>query len=107
MEVRYQGSVIFLPVPRKHRRSVLSHWRKVIGAAMRARSLAATSQTRLLLGPANVVRIHPTLGGAPIELNDYKRTVDGPLPAASAAVERSATSSADFSPAERSLAKIE
>ena len=34
----------------------LWQWRKVIGGAMRAQSLAATNQARLLLGPANVVR---------------------------------------------------
>jgi patatin-like phospholipase/acyl hydrolase len=63
----------------------LWHWRKIIGAAMRAQSLAATSQARLLLGPANVVRIDPTLVGPPIELDDYRRAVDELLPAASAA----------------------
>src|SRR5207248_8868903 len=41
--------------------------------AMRAQSLAATSQARLLLGPANVVRIDPTLVGPPIERDDYRR----------------------------------
>jgi patatin-like phospholipase/acyl hydrolase len=64
----------------------LWHWRKIIGAAMRAQSLAATNQTRLLLGPANVVRIDPTLVGQPIELDDYRRAMDELLPAASAAV---------------------
>ena len=51
----------------------LWHWRKIIGAAMRAQSFAATNQARLLLGPANVVRIDPTLVGHPIELDDYRR----------------------------------
>jgi patatin-like phospholipase/acyl hydrolase len=64
----------------------LWHWRKIIGAAMRAQSLAATSQARLLLGPANVVRIDPTLVGPPIELDDYRRAMDELLPAVSAAV---------------------
>jgi patatin-like phospholipase/acyl hydrolase len=64
----------------------LWHWRKIIGAAMRAQSLAATNQARLLLGPANVVRIDPTLVGPPIELDDYRRAMDELLPAASAAV---------------------
>lgn len=63
----------------------LWHWRKIIGAAMRAQSLAATSQARLLLGPANVVRIDPTLVGPPIELDDYRRAMDELLPAVSAA----------------------
>ena len=64
----------------------LWHWRKIIGAAMRAQSLAATSQARLLLGPSNVIRIDPTLVGAPIELDDYRRSIDELLPAVSAAV---------------------
>ena len=64
----------------------LWHWRKIFGAAMRAQSLAATSQARLLLGPANVVRIDPTLIGPPIELDDYRRAMDELLPAVSASV---------------------
>ena len=61
-------------------------WRKVIGAAMRAQSLAATNQAKLLLGPANVVRIEPALSGGPIELDDYRRAVNELLPAVSNAV---------------------
>jgi hypothetical protein len=53
---------------------------------MRAQSLAATSQARLLLGPANVVRIDPTLVGPPIELDDYRRAMDELLPSVPAAV---------------------
>jgi uncharacterized protein len=64
----------------------LWHWRKIIGAAMRAQSLAATNQARLLLGPANVVRIDPTLVGPPIEFDDHRRAMDELLPAVSAAV---------------------
>ncbi len=64
----------------------LWHWRKIIGAAMRAQSLAATSQARLLLGPANVVRIEPTLVGPPIELDDYRRAMDELLPTVSTSV---------------------
>ena len=64
----------------------LWQWRKVIGAAMRAQSLAATNQARLLLGPGNVVRIDPALSGGPIELDDYRRAVNELLPAVSAAV---------------------
>jgi hypothetical protein len=43
---------------------------------MRAQSLAATNQARLLLGPANVLRIEPTSVGAPIELDDYTRAMN-------------------------------
>jgi patatin-like phospholipase/acyl hydrolase len=64
----------------------LWHWRKIIGAAMRAQSLAATSQARLLLGPSNVIRIDPTLVGPPIELDDYRRAMDELLPAVTASV---------------------
>jgi patatin-like phospholipase/acyl hydrolase len=64
----------------------LWQWRYVIGAAMRAQSLAATNQARLLLGPRNVVRIDPSLSGGPIELDDYRRAVNELLPAVSGAV---------------------
>lgn len=62
------------------------HWRKVIGAAMHAQSLAATNQARLLLGPQNVVRIDPAITGAPIELDDYRRAMNELLPAVAGAV---------------------
>jgi uncharacterized protein len=61
-------------------------WRKVIGAAMHAQSLAATNQARLLLGPQNVVRIDPAIAGAPIELDDYRRAMDELLPAVGTSV---------------------
>jgi patatin-like phospholipase/acyl hydrolase len=64
----------------------LWQWRKVIGAAMRAQSLAATNQARLLLGPDNVVRIEPSLVGGPIDLDDYRRAVNELLPVVSNAV---------------------
>jgi uncharacterized protein len=61
-------------------------WRKIIGAAMRAQSLAATNQARLLLGPVNVLRVEPMSVGAPIELDDYTRAMNGLLPASVASV---------------------
>jgi hypothetical protein len=64
----------------------LWQWRKVIGGAMRAQSLAATNQARLLLGPANVVRIEPSLIGGPIEIDDYRRAVNELLPVVNHAV---------------------
>lgn len=64
----------------------LFHWRKVIGAAMHAQSLAATNQARLLLGPQNVVRIEPAISGAPIELDDYRRAMNELQPAVGNAV---------------------
>ena len=64
----------------------LWQWRKIIGAAMRAQSLAATNQARLLLGPQNVVRVEPAVSAAPIELDDYRRAVNELLPAVSGAV---------------------
>jgi len=64
----------------------LWQWRKVIGGAMRAQSLAATNQARLLLGPANVVRIEPSLTGGPIELDDYRRAANELLPVVNDAV---------------------
>ena len=59
----------------------LWHWRKAISAAMHAQAVSATSQARLLLGPANVVRIDPSLSGKPVELDDYRRAIDTLLPA--------------------------
>ena len=104
-EIRIQLSKICYDVPRERikvlsvgcgddpyyvtRRTVgggLWQWRKVIGGAMRAQSLAATNQARLLLGPSNVVRIEPSLTGGPIELDDYRRTVNELLPAVGNAV---------------------
>ena len=53
---------------------------------MRAQSLAATNHARLLLGPANVVRIEPSLTGGPIEIDDYRRAVNELLPVVNHAV---------------------
>jgi patatin-like phospholipase/acyl hydrolase len=64
----------------------LWQWRKVIGAAMRAQSLAATNQARLLVGPENVVRIEPALSCGPIDLDDYRRAVNELLPVVGNAV---------------------
>jgi uncharacterized protein len=64
----------------------LWQWRKVIGGAMRAQSLAATNQARLLLGPDSVVRIELSLPGGPIELDDYRRAVNELLPVVNDAV---------------------
>lgn len=64
----------------------LWQWRKVIGAAIRAQSLAATNQARLLLGARNVVRIEPAPFGGSIELDDYRRAVNELLPTVSGAV---------------------
>ena len=61
-------------------------WRNVIAAAVRAQSLAATNQAKLLLGPKNVVRIEPAISAAPIEMDDYRRAVNELLPAVSGAV---------------------
>lgn len=55
-------------------------WRNVIGGALRAQSLAATNRARLLLEPASVVRIEPSLTGGSIELDDYRRAVNERLP---------------------------
>jgi hypothetical protein len=53
---------------------------------MRADSLAATNQARLLLGPQNVVRIEPAVSTAPFGLDDYRRAINELLPAISGAV---------------------
>jgi predicted acylesterase/phospholipase RssA len=58
----------------------LWEWRKMVGGAMRAQSLAAVTQARVLLAPVNVVRIEPSLTSGPIELRlsaGGERTVAG------------------------------
>lgn len=59
------------------------HWRRVMLAAMRLQSLAATNQARLLLGPPQVVRIDPPEISPSIKLDDWKRSVHELLPATS------------------------
>jgi uncharacterized protein len=60
----------------------LWHWKKIMGAAMRLQSLAATNQARLLLGPPQVVRIEPPLFTPPIRMDDWRRSVAELIPAA-------------------------
>lgn len=59
------------------------HWRRVMLAAMRLQSLAATNQARLLLGPPQVVRIDPPEFQPSIKLDDWQRSVHELLPSAS------------------------
>lgn len=61
------------------------HWRRIMLAAMRLQSLAATNQARLLLGPPQVVRIDPPDIQPAIRLDDWQRSVDELLPIAAAA----------------------
>lgn len=58
----------------------LWHWRRVMLAAMRLQSLAATNQARLLLGPPQVVRIDPPQISPSIRLDDWKRSIRELLP---------------------------
>lgn len=58
------------------------HWRRVMLAAMRLQSLAATNQVRLLLGPPQVIRIDPPEIQPPIRLDDWQRSVRELLPSA-------------------------
>jgi patatin-like phospholipase/acyl hydrolase len=62
----------------------LWHWQEIIVAAMRLQSLAATNQARLLLGPPNVVRVDLPAFELPIEMDDWRRSVDLLVPAAEA-----------------------
>jgi len=59
------------------------HWRRVMLAAMRLQSLAATNQARLLLGPPNVVRTDPPDIQPVIKLDDWTRSVQELMPTAS------------------------
>ncbi|SHM56715.1 Patatin-like phospholipase [Paracoccus solventivorans] len=60
----------------------LFFWKDAIFAAMRLQSLAATNQARLLLGPPNVMRLDPPINEKRIELDDWRRAVEGLVPAA-------------------------
>lgn len=62
-------------------------WYDLIFAAMRLQSLAATNHARLLLGPPAVRRIDPPVNATPIMLDDFGRSRDELVPAASKAVE--------------------
>lgn len=64
----------------------LWHWKRIIDAAMRLQSLAATNQARLLLGPPQVVRIEPPEFAPPIRMDDWRRAVAELLPAAERAI---------------------
>lgn len=61
-------------------------WYDLIFAAMRLQSLAATNQARLLLGPPAVRRIDAPVNPKPITLDDFRRSRDELVPAASKAV---------------------
>ncbi len=60
----------------------LWHWRKIMEAAMRLQSLAATNQARLLLGPPSVMRIDPPDFEPKIRMDDWRRAVAKMVPAA-------------------------
>lgn len=51
-------------------------WKDSIIAAMRLQSMAATNQTRLLLGPPSVARLLPPIHSPPIALDDWRRSVE-------------------------------
>jgi predicted acylesterase/phospholipase RssA len=64
----------------------LWHWKKIIEAAMRLQSLATTNQSRLLLGPASVIRLDAPTFEPKIQMDDWRRSVAELVPAADAAV---------------------
>lgn len=66
----------------------LFFWKDAIFAAMRLQSLAATNQARLLLGPANVIRLNASISEKSIALDDWRRAVDELVPLAVREVER-------------------
>jgi uncharacterized protein len=78
------------------------HWKKIMYAAMRLQSLAATNQARLLLGPPSVTRIEPPLFKPSIRMDDWRRSVAKLVPAAEQALAKSDQIAATFlgSPAE-------
>jgi uncharacterized protein len=64
----------------------LWHWKRIMAAAMRLQSLAATNQARLLLGPPSVVRLDAPTFEPPLRMDDWSQSVDKLLPAAEGAV---------------------
>ena len=64
----------------------LWHWKKIMEAAMRLQSLAATNQARLLLGPSSIVRLDAPTFEPTLRMDDWRRSVDELVPAAEEAV---------------------
>jgi uncharacterized protein len=64
----------------------LWHWKRIMEAAMRLQSLAATNQARLLLGPPAVIRVDAPEFQPRIRMDDWRRSVAQLVPAADAAV---------------------
>jgi uncharacterized protein len=64
----------------------LWHWKKIMEAAMRLQSLAATDQARLLLGPPSVVRLDAPTFEPTLRMDDWRRSVSELMPAADRAV---------------------
>lgn len=62
------------------------HWKKIMEAAMRLQSLAATNQARLLLGPPAVIRVDAPTFEPKIRMDDWRRSVAELVPAADAAI---------------------
>jgi patatin-like phospholipase/acyl hydrolase len=60
----------------------LWHWKRIIEAAMRLQSLAATNQARLLLGPPSVVRIDAPTFTPKLRMDDWRRAVSELVPSA-------------------------
>jgi len=63
----------------------LWHWKKIMEAAMRLQSLAATNQARLLLGPPSVIRLDAPSFEPKIRMDDWRRSIDELVPAANMA----------------------
>ena len=64
----------------------LWHWKRIMQAAMRLQSLAATNQARLLLGPPAVMRLDAPVFKPSIRMDDWRRSVAELMPAAEKAV---------------------
>jgi patatin-like phospholipase/acyl hydrolase len=63
----------------------LWQWKKIMEAAMRLQSLAATNQARLLLGPPSIMRLDAPSFEPKIRMDDWRRSVAELVPAANAA----------------------
>ncbi len=74
----------------------LWHWRKIMEAAMRLQSLAATNQARLLLGPPSVMRIDPPEIEPKIRMDDWRRSCSELVPAGEQALAENGQHIADM-----------
>jgi len=80
------GDDRYVVSPEEVAKGGLWHWRRIMEAAMRLQSLAATNQARLLLGPPAVIRLDVPQFESKIRMDDWARSRAELVPAADAAL---------------------